>query len=250
MSKAFKTFIKGVKFTTSAAGTIGSLGTGGDTIPDLIFLIMDTGFMIDSFNRFTNNPYALEVSSIEWSDPKNIIDDTLDMLSEFPDEGIQELHDSYVDFTDSIVAIIANVVALLIPNDAGFGRLIVEELISGIITNSDFESLNNFWESLGDEVRGWLLDPSKLANLLYYIVDTIRSVLPNKSQGVMKRHSKTLLYGLIPIVGPALMTSRVAADVVNFGKYLDDIEDSIPDFVHLVQVSFVLLFAMTTIESN
>lgn len=262
-TKMFKTFVKGLKFTTSAVGTIVSFGAAGDTIPDLIFLLMDTGILSANINKFAKGTavttkYLNRIMKIKWDgNPENILFDMQPILEDIrmdpnSEEIMDELCGKFVDLVDSIAAIVGSLLATFIPSDAGITRLTVEETISQTIKSgsaNSFQGLSNIYNTIPKNGKDTLKDTKKMEKLLYDVIEYIRSVIPGDEKNLKDWFSKK---GRALFVPGGLFLNIVAESpggrILGLNKQFNNIIDNqlipnVPTFVKLIHKALVLMFA-------
>lgn len=265
----FKTFIKGVKFSGSAAGTVVSAGAAGDTIPDLIFVLMDVGILSANINKFTKGTkltqqYIDDLMKIKWTgnpdDIKDKVQNIVDDIIEDPNglEVMNKLCFKFEDVTDSLAAIVASLLAVFIPSDAGFTRLAVEEIISRSIRSgsaNSFETLKGVYKTIPKKGRDTLDSKVKLKKLLNDILKYYKKVAIAKDEtwGEWATNTKNSLFipgGLWLRTVQQTPAGRLLDYSGKFESIIDNTGSNIPLFVNLIHTALVLVFAASVMLQN
>ena len=269
--KVLRTFLKAAKFTASATGTLASFGAGGDTIPDLLFVLMDGAIMTKQISDFTMGsseavPYLKRIAAIEWTTPEGVRDEAnkiiVDMTVNAQNASliVDEICGKYNMIVDSLAAVIGGQVAVMIPDDAGFGRLIVEETVSQVIKYANpggFNSMNKVWNSMPDKAIKTIGDPKELEAMFVSTINYLRKIIPQDKEDAswtdtIKKHGTTVALGLVPFVGPYLALTRIGVDVADVDGIINEQIDlkllpAIPTFVKLLHKCLTLCFAGTCV---
>ena len=265
--KILRTFLKAAKFTASATGTLASFGAGGDTIPDLLFIVMDTSIMAAQILQFAVAPgesgkYLKKLESVKWDGgPESVKlkaqEIVIDILTNSDNAYIviEHICSQYHKIIDSLAAIVGGMVAALIPDDAGFGRLIVEEVVSQVIKYGNpggYDSLKAVWDKIPKRGQEIMLNESEMIKMFESTVEFLKKIIPQDDPNATisdtsKKHATTAALALIPFVGLPLAVSRAGIGITNLDQVISKeidkkIVTKIPAFVKLLQQCMALVF--------
>jgi hypothetical protein len=242
----FKRFLRWVyssmKLTVSAGATVASLGAGGDTIPDIIFLIMDVSFLVSNiasiiklgsdisqwivmifsdkpgYNRWTGKPEDVKTfmetkifPSIEQNPQATAI--------------YSKLCAEFIGIIDNIAAAFGSLISTFIPDDAGIARFAIESVIMTMASYSGpYDFLAKAYNKIPAGGREILGDEQKLKEFILNIIGYMRNLFPAKGDTfskTMKKNFKryawsylifivvSILPGGILISGPLFSTLTV-----------------------------------------
>ena len=265
---------RGTKFSAGLAGTVLSLGAGGDTIPDIIFLIADTNILASHLNSLyeTGSNTLKLISKNKWEgDPEKVksemivIFDSIDMNPNAK-AIYKDLCESYKKILDDMAAMISSLIAALIPDDAGIGRTMIEQIILTSFQQASkhpYNSMTVIFNKLPPASRNLLVNKSNLKNFLLQVINYVTNLFPSKDKtwkenlkANIKRHGFTYLItifipGSIFLTGPLLMVN-VANTVASSGIMGDqiihfienEVKPNIDNYVELIYRMIPLMFAM------
>lgn len=286
---SFYTFLRwtyrGVKFGTSATGTVVSLGEGGDTLPDLVFLMMDLGFLSANLASLMIvnpevKPYMEAIFKIPWTgNPAETREQVLELLAQIKtdpqaEEIINTMCMKFQSIIDTLAAVFGSSVAVFIPDDAGVSRLVLETTISEASRYANqipYVTASTAFGVIPQSAKDILTDKKKLVKFLTSVISFIKNLFPTSEgtfiqnlQKNVKRialSSVVLLVSVIPggifFTGPILTGTILANFLVSSGMTGDQVikminyyvEPNINGFADLILKSMSLTFcALTFLE--
>jgi Rieske Fe-S protein len=206
MKSLLRYLYQGVKFGSSATGTVVSVEVGGwgDTIPDIIFLVVDASVLAGSLAQMVKvgGPWAKRIYDIDWTPegPDGIRKDMNKILAEIeaqPDavEIYSKICGAYKDILNTLAAVFASTLAVFIPDDAGLTRLAVENAITVLapyLGKAPFEVLKWAYNLVPDKLTVYLHDPEKMKELLMSIFSLVMDLFPRKDDKFWTKAKKNV----------------------------------------------------------
>ena len=282
--KNFRKFLKwayrGLKLGTSAAATGLSMGAAGDTIPDIIFLMLDTSFLTANIRQLAYigkdvYPYVKYMMAIPWEgDPEKVRVHMEQMFIAIDnDPNAKEIYGhlclSFSQILDTLAAVVGSAITTFIPDDAGVTRFAIETVIADgrvVAGRSPYDFLKWGYSKIPEKGRALLGDKEKFVDFFLHIIAYVRNLMPNKKDSFWTKVKKNLkrigmstllTYGLflvpggILLFGPVMSAQLVGNVMISFGlsdKVVSDLFDNhiipyVPKYVYLIQRSIMLSFA-------
>lgn len=283
--QVYKTFLKwlyrGFKVLLGTAGTVVSFGAGGDTIPDVLFTIVDAGVLAGRIGSVLNltrgqgiaRQYVETVYNLKWDGDPALVKSQMDQLFSIIDrrEGAEEaakvyavLCEKYLNILDSFAALLGSLVSTMIPDDAGAARLFIETLLTGGLKKggtAPFTTMSKVFSKIPPAGREILSTPDNFKEWLVRVVYYAQDQLPNPDDPFWKRAWKHVKRGgaqhlLLPLIpgGALIMPAASVANLVvenpqvalQVRQLIDEkVVPNLDTYVALVMRALPMAFAVT-----
>jgi len=281
LRQLFHFFMQGAHVGTVAVADTVTPGTQSDKIADILFVGLDAAFFLanvtkslyqlgTAFASISTDLDDLKESFIGKGPPgvKAAVDKIMIKLSAGLTRAasrailnkfmaaVKDVYDSTIEW---IAPFFASLVQLVIPNDWGAAKIIIENfllLAFAFAKDKPFTVLSKLFEYMPEKAQQLLMDPNKMLTLLVAVCDFLKTLFPTKGaskktrvKAFFKRTATAellvaplILVGPLPaivgvttaaVVGGGGMSFLVASDYVN--KQID--EQLVPRLDKIVQTA-------------
>ena len=230
---AIRLLYSGVKLGTTAGATVASGGLGGDEVPDIIFLILDSSLLSANITSVIRSGSAWSqcIYNIPWPNNPQVstlrgpafVQDQMSIIFKEIDAQpnaraiYSQLCASYSNILDSLAAAFGSIVSVFIPDSLGIPRVVVETTIRGAVNFTGqlpFDTLAWIYDHIPASGKEYLEDPEKLKEFLLGILSFITDLFPQRSDTFWtkaKKNVKRIGLGTAASIGPLVLTGGIAA---------------------------------------
>ena len=180
VSRAIRTAFSGIKIAASSVGVIGSGGLGGDTIAEIVILLLQIGVLsIDLTVTMASSPWSKKfLDGIDFKQgPEGLEQHSKQIFSELAQQPnaqilLQQVCDSFSSILGSLSAAFGTVIGAFIPNDFGVTSVVVEEAIFQAGARA-YPIAKKFYGLVPEIGKQLLQQPKKLELFLNSMIDLL-----------------------------------------------------------------------------
>ncbi|AYV77250.1 MAG: DnaJ domain protein [Barrevirus sp.] len=257
--KFFKWAFRGFKVVVGTAALIVSLGASGDTLTDILFLIIDVAFLVYNVGSIliltveqaSATKWITDIYNLEWigspDDIKNKmivifkeVDEQDEQVGQVDGQVVKQVGgqsaasqiygvicDKYMTVLDSFAAMFASLISTMIPEDPGVIRIIIELIISEgmmYLGKSPFEALKWIYNKIPKALTEVLMNQKNLSKFFFDMLIYLKGLLPSKDdttwQRVKKHGTRSLLLNLTVLVPGVNIVTMPLMPVLMAGNVL------------------------------
>jgi hypothetical protein len=257
-----------LQITLSSGATVASLGAGGDTIVDALFLVFSSGQMMADMGTFlySNSDEIVKLSQVGFvGGPVGAAQRAMAVHTSYPVEQQVSAKAIIINNFQSLLELGGAILSTFIPDDGGFiavGASWLGSIGGAIGTAMWHNALVGIYSLIPATLRAYIEDPVKLSNFLSSILDGVAAII-NSDQDIWTNAKQMWKQTgwktkLAAVIFPPILSSHVALTVAGQTEYgrkavisvIDNVRPHIADTVKLVHMVMGLLFSSSVILSN
>lgn len=257
-----------LQITLSSGATVASLGAGGDTIVDALFLVFSSGQMMADMGTFlySNSDEIVKLSQVGFvGGPVGAAQRAMAVHTSYPVEQQASAKAIIINNFQSLLELGGAILSTFIPDDGGFiavGASWLGSIGGAIGTAMWHNALVGIYSLIPATLRAYIEDPVKLSNFLSSILDGVAAII-NSDQDIWTNAKQMWKQTgwktkLAAVIFPPILSSHVALTVAGQTEYgrkavisvIDNVRPHIADTVKLVHMVMGLLFSSSVILSN
>lgn len=257
-----------LQISLSSGATVASLGAGGDTVVDALFLVFSSAQMLADLGIFLYNSSAevVQLSGVGFvGGPVGAAQRAMAIHTSYPPDQQAAAKSIIINNFQSLLEVGGAILSTFIPDDGGFiavGASWLGSIGGAVGTTVWHNALVGIYSLIPQALREYIEDPVKLSDFLSSILDGAAKIV-NSDQNIWTNAKQmwsevSWKTKLAAVVFPPILSSHVALTVAGQTEYgrkavnmvIDNVRPHIADTVKLVHMVLGLLFSSSVIISS